>query len=188
VYALERQTRFQARARIAELEAGTVRPDRPARRADTPILEGDRLGKLRRRVQDLEREVREWRDVWGSPDALRHLHEVREEENRRQAEEFEFLGVQVFKHEPPPHEVLGLSPDATPAEVKARYRELVKQLHPDRNDGNRDGEERMREVVNAYRNWRCSRSDWRYSRSARAWAPGVLRRATDFGRGQRGRV
>jgi DnaJ like chaperone protein len=31
-----------------------------------------------------------------------------------------------------PYEVLGVSPDATDAEIKARYRELVKSHHPDR--------------------------------------------------------
>ena len=31
-----------------------------------------------------------------------------------------------------PYEVLGLSPDATPAEIKKRYRELMAQYHPDK--------------------------------------------------------
>jgi hypothetical protein len=43
---------------------------------------------------------------------------------------------------------LGLQPEASPAEVKARYRELAKQFHPDHN---KDGEARMREVIAAYR-------------------------------------
>jgi DnaJ like chaperone protein len=31
-----------------------------------------------------------------------------------------------------PFEVLGLKPDATSAEIKARYRKLARELHPDK--------------------------------------------------------
>lgn len=32
----------------------------------------------------------------------------------------------------PPHEILGVSPDATPEEIQAAYRKAVKAYHPDR--------------------------------------------------------
>jgi len=46
--------------------------------------------------------------------------------------------------------VLGLDDDAGPAEIKVRYKELVKRLHPDANGGDRSNEDRLREIINAY--------------------------------------
>jgi len=48
-------------------------------------------------------------------------------------------------------ETLGLEPDATSAEIKARYKDLVKRHHPDTNGGARGSEDRFRDVVQAYR-------------------------------------
>jgi hypothetical protein len=48
-------------------------------------------------------------------------------------------------------ETLGLKPNATGAEIRTRYKELVKRHHPDTNGGNRGSEERFREVIQAYR-------------------------------------
>jgi hypothetical protein len=47
-------------------------------------------------------------------------------------------------------ETLGLDGTATPAEVKARYKLLVKRHHPDANGGDRSLEERLREIIQAY--------------------------------------
>ncbi len=46
--------------------------------------------------------------------------------------------------------VLGLDDDARPDEIKARYKELVKRLHPDANAGDRSNEARLQEIINAY--------------------------------------
>jgi len=48
-------------------------------------------------------------------------------------------------------ETLGLDARAGAAEIKARYKELVKRHHPDANGGDRGSEERFREVLQAYR-------------------------------------
>jgi curved DNA-binding protein CbpA len=48
-------------------------------------------------------------------------------------------------------ETLGLDVKATGADIKARYKELVKRHHPDANGGNRGSEDRFREVIQAYR-------------------------------------
>jgi len=48
-------------------------------------------------------------------------------------------------------ETLGLAETATSAEIKARYKELVKRHHPDANGGNRESEDRFRDVIQAYR-------------------------------------
>jgi curved DNA-binding protein CbpA len=48
-------------------------------------------------------------------------------------------------------ETLGLGVKATSADIKARYKELVKRHHPDANGGDRSSEERFRDVLQAYR-------------------------------------
>jgi hypothetical protein len=45
---------------------------------------------------------------------------------------------------------LGLEPDATPAEVKIRFKSLVKRHHPDANGGDRSTEDKLREIIQAY--------------------------------------
>ncbi len=39
---------------------------------------------------------------------------------------------------------------ATKADIKARFKELVKRLHPDHNQGDRGSEDKLREVIQAY--------------------------------------
>ncbi|EKF17180.1 J domain-containing protein [Nitratireductor pacificus] len=48
-------------------------------------------------------------------------------------------------------ETLGLGAQATGAEIKARYKSLVKRHHPDANGGDRGSEDRLRSVLEAYR-------------------------------------
>ncbi len=45
---------------------------------------------------------------------------------------------------------LGLDVGATPQQVKVRFKELVKQFHPDVNGGDRSTEDRLVEVIQAY--------------------------------------
>ena len=45
---------------------------------------------------------------------------------------------------------LGLDIGATPQQVKLRFKELVKQFHPDANGGDRSTEERLVEVIQSY--------------------------------------
>jgi hypothetical protein len=46
--------------------------------------------------------------------------------------------------------VLGLTAGATRAEIKARYRRLVKRYHPDANGGDKQAEERLKVINQAY--------------------------------------
>jgi DnaJ domain len=46
--------------------------------------------------------------------------------------------------------VLGLEGDAKRADIKARFKVLVKRHHPDANGGDRTSEERLREIIQAY--------------------------------------
>lgn len=47
-------------------------------------------------------------------------------------------------------QVMGLGPSATLDDVKAKYKALVKQHHPDANGGDRSTEDRLIEVIKAY--------------------------------------
>ena len=47
-------------------------------------------------------------------------------------------------------DVLGLDESASREQIKARYKSLVKKLHPDANQGSRAMEARLREVIKAY--------------------------------------
>jgi hypothetical protein len=47
-------------------------------------------------------------------------------------------------------DTLGLEIDAAAAEIKARFKELVKRHHPDANGGDRSCEDRLVEIIQAY--------------------------------------
>ncbi len=47
-------------------------------------------------------------------------------------------------------ETLGLEGMATTAEIKVRFKMLVKRHHPDANGGDRSSEDRLREIIQAY--------------------------------------
>jgi DnaJ domain len=47
-------------------------------------------------------------------------------------------------------DALGLDEHATPEQVKAQYKALVKRFHPDANGGSRAMEDRLREIIQAY--------------------------------------
>lgn len=47
-------------------------------------------------------------------------------------------------------DTLNLDIHATAAEIKARFKELAKRLHPDANGGDRSREDKLREIIQAY--------------------------------------
>src|SRR6266851_4337213 len=56
----------------------------------------------------------------------------------------------IFNAERKALQVMGLGPDATLEVVKAKYKALVKQHHPDANGGDRSTEDRLIEIIKAY--------------------------------------
>ena len=48
-------------------------------------------------------------------------------------------------------EALGLEPETTMSEIKVRFKALVKRHHPDVNGGDRSTEDRLREIIQAYK-------------------------------------
>lgn len=54
-------------------------------------------------------------------------------------------------------EALGLDETAGAEAVRTRYKELVKRLHPDANGGDRSREEKLREIIHAYKTLKAAR-------------------------------
>ena len=52
---------------------------------------------------------------------------------------------------------LGLEEGATREAIGARYKELVKRLHPDANGGDRSREDKLREIIQAYKYLRSAK-------------------------------
>jgi hypothetical protein len=54
-------------------------------------------------------------------------------------------------------DALNLDETAEPGTIRLRYKELVKRLHPDANGGDRSSEDKLREIIHAYKYLRSAK-------------------------------
>ena len=81
------------------------------------------------------------------------------------------MGVTVDKRDY--YEVLGVSREASPAELKKAYRRLAHQFHPDRNPDDPSAEERFKEAAEAYDVLSSPEKRTRYDRYGHAGMSGA---------------
>jgi curved DNA-binding protein CbpA len=70
---------------------------------------------------------------------------------QRQAQKADLQKRKLKVLEAKAFETLGLSPDATPQEIKSRYKERLKMHHPDTNQGDRLSEDELRASIEAHK-------------------------------------
>ncbi|BCH61439.1 DnaJ domain-containing protein [Agrobacterium vitis] len=70
---------------------------------------------------------------------------------QRQAEKLDTQRRKLKVLEAKAFETLGLSPDATPEEIRSRYKQKLKMHHPDANNGDRNSEDKLQASIDAHK-------------------------------------
>ena len=84
------------------------------------------------------------------------------------------------------YQILGVEKKATPEEIKKAYRQLALKYHPDRNQGNKEAEERFKEINEAYAVLNDSKKRqqydmWGSTRFQQTYSPEDIFKGFDFG-------
>lgn len=79
------------------------------------------------------------------------------------------------------YEILGISRDAEEADIKRAFRQLAKECHPDRNQGDGEAELRFKEINEAYEALKDPQKRAAYDRSGHAAFDGGMAGAHGFG-------
>jgi molecular chaperone DnaJ len=82
--------------------------------------------------------------------------------------------------------ILGVTKDATPEEMKKKYRKLARELHPDKNPGDKKAEEKFKEVSEAYDVLSDSAKRAEYDEARSLFASGAYGPQGGFGGGRGG--
>ncbi len=80
------------------------------------------------------------------------------------------------------YQILGVPRDAEPPQIKQAYRRLARQYHPDLNPGDKDAEEKFKDVGEAYEVLADTEKRSQYDKFSRFWNKGEFQRGS---RGQR---
>ena len=70
---------------------------------------------------------------------------------QRQAQKADLQKRKLKVLEAKAFETPGLSPEATPEEIRRRYKDRLKMHHPDANQGNRNSENELRASIDAHK-------------------------------------
>jgi DnaJ domain len=106
-----------------------------------------KMGSVGGRRSDAKRGSRGFRGSgWAADDPFGLFDRVAGAGKARPASE----GRKVLNAQRRALDVLGLEADAQRADIKARFKVLVKRHHPDANGGDRTSEDRLREIIQAY--------------------------------------
>jgi hypothetical protein len=115
-------------------------------RAQSPIHGWDREVRAFRPTAGIDSAPR-WADYSDPLDAIMGRARARAETLRPS---FRADGTVIGPEESAALAVLGLSADAGRKDLRARYSQLVRKYHPDRNGGDRSTEKRLQQIVEAY--------------------------------------